>query len=64
MKTYKIPVSWEVAGIIKIQAKSLDQALDIFDENIDHYPLPEGEYINSSFQREDYDYIKEINGEE
>ena len=29
MKTWKIPVSWEVCGVVEIQAPTLDQAIEI-----------------------------------
>lgn len=48
MKIWAIPVSWEVAGIVKIPADSLDEAIQIIrhDESIE---LPSGEYVDGSF---------------
>jgi hypothetical protein len=57
MKTYKIPVTWEVYSHIEVEAKSLDEAIQIFDnkENSDeNYELPTNpEYVDDSFKRED-----------
>lgn len=61
MKTWRIPVSWEEYGEIKIEAKSLKEALKIYDTNEDEYPLPEGTYIDGSFKRECVEFCKEFN---
>ena len=43
---YKIPVSWEECGFVKIEADSLQQAIEIFDRQSDDIPLPEGNYVD------------------
>ena len=48
MKVYKIPVSWEMYGTLKIKAKSLQDAIDI--ANSDDQGLPDGDYIEGSFK--------------
>ena len=48
MKTWKIPVSWEVAGVVEIQAPTLDRAIDIARTD-DTIKLPDGEYVCGSF---------------
>lgn len=53
LKTFKIPVTWESWGIVYTEAETLDQALDIFDKTCDEIPLPEAEYVDGSFYRED-----------
>lgn len=54
MKTWKIPVTWEVFGIVEIQAETLDEAINIFDERSDNISLPlSNEYVDASFKRED-----------
>lgn len=54
MKTFKIPVTWEVYGIVKIEADSLEEALNIFDKTEDEISLPlDSEYVDGSFKRED-----------
>lgn len=56
MKTFKIPVTWEVYSTIKVEAETLDEALSIFDEkesSEEDYSLPtDPEYIDGSFHRE------------
>lgn len=61
MATFNIPVSWEVYGSVEIDAESVEEAINIFDEQSDDIPLPEGNYIDGSFKREDLDFIKEFN---
>lgn len=46
---FKIPVSWEMSGIIEIEANTLEKALEYFNINSDDIPLPDGEYVDSSF---------------
>ena len=61
MKKYKIPVTYEVWGIVEVEAKSLEEALKYFDENEDIIELPiNPEYIDGSFKREE-DEIFEFN---
>ena len=48
MKTWKIPVSWEVCGVVEIQAPTLDQAIEIAKTD-DTIKLPDGEYVCGSF---------------
>ena len=48
MKTWKIPVSWEVVGVVEIQATTLDQAIEIAKTD-DTIKLPDGEYVCGSF---------------
>ena len=66
MKKFKIPVTWEVYGTIEIEANSLEEAIQQFDEveiNGEGYPLPlDNDYINDSFNREqDEEVIQEYN---
>ena len=57
MKTYKIPVSWEVYGSLEIQADSLEDAIMKAEDSC----LPRnGEYIEGSF-RIDHEVISEYN---
>lgn len=59
MATFKIPVTWEVFGIVEIEAKSLDEAIQIFDETQDDIALPlESDYVEASFRREDEETIQ------
>ncbi len=63
MKTFEIPVSWEASGFVKIEANSLEEAIEIFDEKEDEISLPlDSEYIDGSFKRsEDEEFIAMCN---
>lgn len=62
MRNFKIPVTWQVSGVVNIEAESLDEALRIFDENSDNIKLPsQNEYIDDSFQRDDVETCKLYN---
>lgn len=56
MKTYRIPVSWEMYGEVEIEANTLEEAID--KAWSDDIPLPEGEYVSASWRVEE-DYIEE-----
>lgn len=49
MKKWKIPVSWEMAGLVEIEAHSLEEAISIA-ENDDSIGLPTGDYIDASWR--------------
>lgn len=65
MKKFKIPVYWEMYARIEVEANSLEEAIEIFDQkeqSADPYGLPDGYYLDDSFERHrDIDYIIEIN---
>ena len=49
-KKIKLPVTWEVCGFVEVEAKSIEEAIEIFERDIDHIPLPENcEYVDGSF---------------
>ena len=48
MKTWNIPVSWEVVGMVEIQAPTLEKAIEIARTD-DSVELPYGEYVDGSF---------------
>lgn len=50
MATWKIPVAWEMYGLVEIEAETAKDALRIFNETEDEIPLPEGEYVDGSFR--------------
>lgn len=61
MKTWKIPVTWEISGIAKIEAETLEEAMRMVSEDCDHIKLPtNGEYVNASFglASDDEEYIR------
>lgn len=53
MKKYKIPVTWEVAGFVEVEAESIEKAINKFDnEIVDACELPKSEvYVDGSFGR-------------
>lgn len=62
MKTFKIPVTWEVYGVVEIEAETLSEAVDIFDDTEDQIGLPtDWDYVDASFRREDAETIIAIN---
>lgn len=63
MKTWNIPVSWEVYATAKIEAETLEEAIKIAED--DDFPLPtDSYYIDSSFKVDDEELIKEMNKDE
>lgn len=49
-KKFKLPVTWEMCGVVEIEAESLEDAIEYFDDNINHIPLPKDfEYVDGSF---------------
>lgn len=48
MKIWEIPVSWEMVGMVKIQAPTLEKAIDLARHD-DSIELPYGEYVDGSF---------------
>jgi len=62
LKEYKIPCSWQVYGIIGVEAESWNEAIE--KAEADDTPLPtESEYIMSSFEI-DYEMIEHEREEE
>lgn len=67
-RTFKIPVEWCVYDTVEIEAESMEEAIEIFDETIDDIPLPtDWDYMEGSFKRstqeemKDEDYYKLFN---
>ena len=48
MKTYKIPCSWEMYGYMDIEAETLEEAVHAAEHFLT--PLPEGHYVDESFE--------------
>ena len=61
MKTWKIPVSWELSGIQEVEAETLEEAIKKFDSDNDDYGLPEGDYVDGSYRRDDFDVCRALN---
>lgn len=52
MKTWKIPVFWTMNGVVEIKADTLEEA--IYDASLSDNPLPEGNYVDGSFDVDEY----------
>lgn len=46
----KLPVTWEVCGIVEVEASSIEEAVRIFNDECAEIPLPKGSYVDGSFQ--------------
>lgn len=45
----KLPVTWEMCGMVEIEADSIEDAIENFYELTDEIPLPNGDYVDASF---------------
>lgn len=60
MKIWKIPVTWEVCGIVEVKANTLEKAMDIVQTD-DSIELPtNNSYVDGSFRlsTDDEDTVK------
>lgn len=63
MRIFKIPVTYEVHGTVDIEANTLEEAMKYANDNIDDLPLVEApEYVDGSYEINDFDMAKFING--
>ena len=63
MKKFKLEVVYEMSGYIEVEANSLKEAMDEFNENIDDYSLPyDAGYVDGSFRlsTKDVEEMQEI----
>lgn len=53
MSKFVIPVEWAMMGLVEVEADSIEEAIQKFDEHIDEIELPKWneEYIDGSFTR-------------
>lgn len=50
MKNWKIPVSWEMCGIVTVEAETLEAAMDIARDESSDIPLPDdSNYVDGSW---------------
>ena len=64
-KGFLIPVSWEVMDFVRVQADSLEEAMEYLTEHSDEIPLgTEPEYVDGSYQIGSYEeceaYLSEV----
>ena len=46
-----VAVTWEMCGYVDIDAETMEEAMEKFNENSDYIKLPtNGEYVDGSFQ--------------
>lgn len=51
MAKFYLPVTWEVCGIVEIEAETLEDAVKYFDENTTQIDTPSEEYyVDGSFR--------------
>lgn len=59
----KIAVTWQMCGYVDIpNAKTIEEAMNIFNEESDYIKLPNGDYVDGSFElsTEDVDEMEAI----
>ena len=61
MKKFVIPVQWIMFADVEIEADSLNEAIDIV--NLQYPELPEGEYVDDSFEV-NKELVYEMNNEQ
>ena len=50
----KLPVTWEAFGIVEVEANSIEEAVNYFNENSDYIHMPkDSEYVDGSFNLSD-----------
>ena len=62
MKTYKVPVVFQMYGHVEIDANSIDEAIKLVENDHGDQPLPtDADYVEGSFEidYEGVDYSKE-----
>lgn len=62
MKTWKIPVAWAMMGVINVEAKTLDEAIEIAKDDAGVIPIPDnGTFLDGSWEVDcsDSAYIRE-----
>ena len=50
MKTWAIPVTWEVYGTVYVDANTLDEAVIIARDDDGQIPIPEVDYVDGSWR--------------
>lgn len=63
MKKWRIPVSWVSAAVIEVQAKSLEEAVEIAADPEGKIPLPsDSEYVDASWEvsMDDIDTLRSV----
>lgn len=61
MATWRIPIVWQNWGFVDVEANTLKEAMEIARDDDGVIPLPEGDYVDNSWELDcdDEDYIRE-----
>lgn len=46
----RLAVTWEMCGYVDVEANTLEEAMEKFNKESDHIKLPNGDYVDESFQ--------------
>ena len=61
MKTYKIPVVWQMYGYVEVEAESMVEAVDKVQNGNGDMPLPDtADYVEGSFEVDHDGIVDEI----
>lgn len=61
MKTWNIPVCWTMMGTVNVEAKTLDEAIEIAKDDAGIIPIPDdGMFIGGTWEVDctDIDYLR------
>lgn len=51
MKTWRIPVAWTMMGMVDVEAKTLDEAIEIAKDDAGVIPIPDnGTFLDGSWE--------------
>ena len=51
MKTWKIPVTWEVFATVEVKAGTIEEAMEIARDEVGEIPLPtDSDYVDGSWR--------------
>lgn len=54
MKIWKVPVTWEVFGVVEVEAETVEKAMEIARDDEGIIPLPtDNDYIDGSWKLAD-----------
>lgn len=62
MKTWRIPVAWTMMGMVDVEAKTLNEAIEIAKDDAGVIPIPDnGTFLDGSWEVDcsDSAYIRE-----
>ena len=61
MKTYKVPVVWQMYGYVEVKAESMDKAADVVSNIGYDMPLPsDADYVEGSFEVDHDGLVEEV----